>query len=258
MLGGRRNAAYHPCMNTLVPSKVPLGAAVENWIAPEPPVWERREGQYARLEPLNAETHAALLYQAYAGHDAVWDYLPYGPFSSASQYHRWVRDHGGRDDPHFYAIKNLESGNWEGVASYLRIAPEAGSIEVGHINYSPALQRTRAATEAMYLMMSWAFEAGYRRYEWKCNALNAGSRRAAQRLGFSYEGVFRQAGVVKGHNRDTAWFAAIDSEWPALKEAYAAWLSPSNFDAEAQQRESLGDMTRLVRVAEDPSLPVKR
>lgn len=245
-------------MNTSVSSDLPLGTVVENWSAPPRPQWDSREGTYARLEPLNAETHAALLHRSYAGHDQVWDYLPYGPFSSASQYHRWVRDRAAQDDPQFYAIKNLETGNWEGVASYLRISPEAGSIEVGHLSFSPALQRTRAATEAMYLMMSWAFDSGYRRYEWKCNALNLASRRAAQRFGFSYEGVFRQAMVVKGRNRDTAWFAAINTEWPALKEAYAAWLSPANFDAEGRQRESLGDMTRLVRAAEDPALPQHR
>jgi RimJ/RimL family protein N-acetyltransferase len=165
-----------------------------------------------------------------------------------------VRDHAGQPDPFFYAVRNAESGSWEGVASFLRVNPQAGSIEVGHINYAPALQRTRAGTEAMYLMMRWAFEAGYRRYEWKCNALNLGSRRAAQRLGFSYEGVFRQAAVIKGRNRDTAWFAAIDSEWPALREAFEAWLSPSNFDADGQQKERLGDLTRLVRVASDPAL----
>lgn len=232
----------------------PLGTPVPDWTPPPKPDWDVREGAHVRLERLNADAHAALLYRAYAGHDAVWDYMPYGPFFSAAQYHRWVRDHAGLDDPCFYAIKNLQTGNWEGVASYLRIAPEAGSIEVGHISFSPALQRTVAATEAMYLMMAWAFEAGYRRYEWKCNALNLASRRAAQRLGLSYEGVFRQATVVKGRNRDTAWFAAIDSEWPALKEAYTAWLSPSNFDSAGCQRESLGDMTRLVRVMDDPTL----
>ncbi|KEJ89070.1 GNAT family N-acetyltransferase [Sulfitobacter donghicola] len=240
-------------MNRNTPLDASLGAPVANWSEPPRPQTAPLVGAYAYLEPLSAEAHAALLHRAYVGQDHVWDYLPYGPFSSASQYHRWVRDQEALDDPWFYAIKNLETGSWEGVASYLRISPEAGSIEVGHINFSPALQRTRAATEAMYLMMAWAFESGYRRYEWKCNALNLGSRRAAQRLGFSYEGVFRQAGVVKGRNRDTAWFAAIDAEWPALKEAYAAWLSPSNFDADNRQKESLGDMTRLVRVAEDPA-----
>ena len=231
-----------------------LGACVPNWSPPSAPAGAVLTGRYAHLEPLSAETHAALLYRAYEGGDHVWDYMPYGPFSSASQYHRWVRDHAGQPDPFFYAIRNLQTDQWEGVASYLRIAPEAGSIEVGHINFSPALQRTPAATEAMYLMMKWAFDAGYRRYEWKCNALNAGSRRAAQRRGLSFEGVFRQAAVVKGRNRDTAWFAAIDAEWPALKEAFEAWLSPSNFDSFGAQLERLGDLTRLVRVATDPTL----
>ncbi len=254
-LGVRQDEAYQSGMSTYSQTNAPLGLLVENWTAPPVPNWDMVKGNYVHLERLNAEDHAALLYRSFAEHDEVWDYMAYGPFSSASQYYRWVRDNAALDDPHFYAIKNLETGNWEGVASYLRIAPEAGSIEVGHINLSPALQRTRAATEAMYLMMSWVFDAGYRRYEWKCNALNLKSRSAAQRLGFSYEGVFRQAMVSKGRNRDTAWFAAIDTEWPALKEAYAAWLSPSNFDAEGRQRESLGDMTRLVRVSEDPALP---
>ena len=233
---------------------VPSGAKVTDWQPPMRPDGVALHGQYAQLERLSAEKHAALLFRAYAGIDAVWDYMPYGPFSSASQYHRWVRDMAAQDDPMFYAIQNLETGQWEGVASYLRINPVAGSIEMGHINFSPTLQRTRAATEAMYLMIGWAFEAGYRRFEWKCNALNVGSRRAAERLGLSFEGVFRQAAVVKGHNRDTAWFAAIDAEWPALKEAFAAWLSPTNFDAQGQQLERLGDMTSLVRATSDPSL----
>ena len=140
------------------------------------------------------------------------------------------------------------------MASYLRVDPEMGSIELGHINFSPALQRTRAATDAMFLMMQWAFDVGYRRFEWKCNALNHPSRRAAERLGFSFEGVFRQAAVVKGRNRDTAWFAAIDADWPALKAAYDAWLTPNNFDTEGRQHERLGDLTALVRVSKDPSL----
>ncbi len=232
----------------------PLGALLENWTPPPVPDQNVLTGAFAELAPLSAEDHAALLYRAFAGHDDIWDYMPNGPFSSASQYHRWVRDHEGKADPFFYAIRNLETDHWEGVASFLRITPEAGSIEVGYISFSPALQRTRAATEAMYLMMKWAFEAGYRRYEWKCNALNHPSRVAAQRLGFSFEGVFRQAAVVKGRNRDTAWFAIIDAEWPALKEAFDAWLAPSNFDADGQQRERLGDLTRLVRVSSDPAL----
>ena len=201
-----------------------------------------------------AERHAALLFRAYAGQDHVWEYLPYGPFSSSSQYHRWVRETEADQAVEFLAVKNRVSGAYEGVASFLRIAPAAGSIEVGHINFSPALQNTRAATEALYLMMAWAFDSGYRRFEWKCDALNKGSRRAAQRLGLSYEGVFRQAAVVKGRNRDTAWFAAIDAEWPALKEAFRVWLAASNFDPDGRQNERLSDLTRLVRAADDPSL----
>lgn len=228
---------------------------VPNWTPPPVPDGVTAfEGAFCRLEPLEAERHAALLYRSYVGHDHVWDYMPYGPFSSAAQYHRWVREMEKDPGLQFYAIQNLESGAYEGVASYLRIEPTAGSIELGHINFSPALQQTRAGTEALFIMMRWAFEVGYRRFEWKCNALNIPSRRAAQRLGLSYEGIFRQAGVVKGRNRDTAWFAAIDSDWPALKEAFSAWLHPGNFGQDGQQRERLADMTQLVRVADDPGV----
>ena len=154
----------------------------------------------------------------------------------------------------FFVLRDAATDKPGGIASYLRITPEAGSIEVGHICISPSMQRGAAATEAMFLMMDWAFRAGYRRYEWKCNALNIPSRRAAQRLGFSYEGIFRNHMIVKGRNRDTAWFSVIDSDWPALSEAYRIWLSPTNFDAKGQQRERLYDLTRLVRTASDPIL----
>lgn len=232
----------------------PIGAPVVGWTPPPRPDGASLKGKYARLERLDPTDHAALLFRAYESNDDVWDYMPYGPFSSSAQYHRWVKDMAGLDDPFFYAIQDLETGQWGGVASLLRINPDAGSIEVGHINFSPALQRTRAATEAMFLIMKWVFEAGYRRYEWKCDALNLRSRSAAERLGFSYEGVFRQATIVKRRNRDTAWFAAIDAEWPALKEAFSAWLAPANFDAAGQQKERLADMTQLVRVSSDPAL----
>lgn len=231
-----------------------LGEVVQGWSVPTRPDAPVLLGKYARLELLNADSHAAEIHRANSVDDAIWDFLPYGPYTSAAGYHRWVRDHTATDDPVFYAIKNLETGHFEGVASYLRINPEAGSIEVGHINYAKPLQRSRAATEAMYLMMKWAYEAGYRRYEWKCNSLNMGSRRAAERLGFSYEGIFRQALISKGRNRDTAWYASIDSEWPALKSAFSTWLAPENFDAEGRQKESLSDLTRLVRVVDDPAL----
>ncbi|MCZ4354331.1 GNAT family protein [Roseovarius aestuarii] len=231
----------------------PVGPSLPDWTPPPAPTGLTVEGQYVRLEPLDADAHAALLYRAFQGHDAVWDYMPAGPFASSSQFHRWMREATSTDGIVFHAIFDKETGKYGGLASYLRIKPGAGSIEVGYIAMSPQLQRTRAATESMYLMMQWAFEAGYRRYEWKCDALNAPSRRAAQRLGLSYEGVFRQATVVKGRNRDTAWFAAIDSEWPALNEAFRLWLDPSNFDNSGRQISALSDLTRLVRPGSDPS-----
>ena len=232
----------------------PRGPRVENWTVPPPPDGAVMEGRYVRLEPLSAEAHAALLFRAYDGHDWVWDYMPSGPFASAAQFHRWMRETTADEDLLFYAIFDKETRKFGGFASYLRVKPGAGSIEVGYIAMAPQLQRTRAATEAIYVMMKWAFEAGYRRFEWKCDALNQPSRRAAQRLGLSYEGVFRQATVVKGRNRDTAWFATIDGEWPALDEAFRLWLDPSNFDAQGRQNSALSDLTRLVRVANDPGL----
>lgn len=232
----------------------PLGEPVPNWTPPAAPEGAVLQGQYSRLNPLSADAHAALLHRAFDGHTALWDYMPYGPFSSAAQYHKWVQKTVSDPSHLFYTITDLDQGLVGGVASYLRIAPEAGSIELGNICLSPGLQGRRAATEAFYLMMKWAFDAGYRRFEWKCNALNRPSRAAAQRLGFNYEGTFRQALVVKGRNRDTAWFAVIDKDWPALDQAFRVWLDPANFDASGQQREKLSDLTRLVRIANDPTL----
>ena len=233
----------------------PVGSLLPDWAVPLHPDKAVIEGEWCRLEPLDPARHAASLYAAnMLDEDGLnWTYLPYGPFSSAVEYTSWMRQVCLGKDPLFFAM--IESSTQEalGVASYLRIKPECGSIEVGHINYSPRLQRTRAATEAMFLMMEHAFELGYRRYEWKCHALNAPSRMAAQRLGFSFEGIFRQATVVKGRNRDTAWFSIIDSEWPMLKEAYASWLSPTNFDEEGKQRVRLSDLTRPILKAVFPS-----
>lgn len=231
-----------------------MGAEVADFRPPPHPAGLVLEGHWARLEPLDALTHAADLHSAFAPDDSIWDYLPYGPFGGAAAYHRWAKDRESSFDPVFLAIRDKETGQWAGVASYLRIDPANGVIEVGHLCFAPALQRSRAATEAMYLMMAWAFGAGYRRYEWKCNALNMPSRRAAQRLGFSFEGVFRQHMIIKGHNRDSAWFSVIDSEWPGLEEAFRVWLSPANFDDHGQQRERLSDLTRLVRAGSDPAL----
>lgn len=232
------------------------GELVANWKVPPRPGDEVFEGRYVRLEPLNADRHAADIHRANSqdADGVIWKYLPYGPFSSVSGYHHWVRDNTAAGDPHFFAVIDTATGHAGGVMSLMRIAPEVGSTEVGHINLAPEIQRTPGATEAIYLLMQWAFESGYRRFEWKCDASNRRSRRSAERFGFSYEGVFRQHVISKGRNRDTAWFAAIDKEWPALKEAYQAWLSPSNFDEDGMQVESLADMTQLVRVSSDPVL----
>jgi len=229
------------------------GKLLPDWTPPPRPGGVM-EGARVRLEPLDADAHAADLFGAFGGHDALWDYMAYGPFPSASAYHRWVRDAQSKDDPVFFDIRRRVTGHAEGVAAFLRITPEMGVIELGHICLSPTLQKGVAATEAFVLMMSWAFEAGYRRFEWKCDALNLPSRRAAQRLGFSFEGIFRNHLIIKGRNRDTAWFSVIDSEWPALREAFGFWLSPANFDPLGHQRERLSDLTRLVRGAADPAL----
>jgi RimJ/RimL family protein N-acetyltransferase len=231
-----------------------LGAGVRGWTPPPRPDVAELVGRHVTLERFNADRHAADLHRAYQGHDALWDYMPYGPFASSAAYHRWGKDFGSGDDPLFYVLRDAASGHCGGVASFMRITPEHGVIEVGGICIAPELAQSRAWTEGMFLMMEWAFDAGYRRYEWKCNALNMPSRRAAQRLGFSYEGIFRQMMVIKGRNRDTAWFSVIDSEWPALRAAFEAWLDPANFDAAGRQKERLSDLTRLVRRVSDPGL----
>lgn len=228
-----------------------IGAPVHDWHAPPRPMRAELSGRYVRLEPLS-RAHAGELFAAFEGADAVWSFLPYGPFATEESYADWIDSATSGDDPLFFALRDLSSARVAGVASFLRIQPEAGSIELGHIALSPALQQSRAATEAWFLMMDWAFTAGYRRFEWKCDARNLTSRRAAERLGLSYEGTFRQATVVKGHNRDTAWFAAIDGEWPALRAAFARWLDPGNFDAEGRQRESLSALTLPLLAAVDP------
>lgn len=241
-------------MTDLSPSGAPLGDPVPGWTPPPRPGPEAMEGRWARLERLDPQRHAPEVHAANSASDAVWDYLPYGPFGSEGEWGAWAEGFGGSQDPLFYAIRDLGTGQAAGVASYLRIDPAMGSIEVGHICLAPSLQRTPAATEALFLMMAWAFEAGYRRFEWKCNALNLPSRRAAERLGLSYEGTFRQAAVIKGRNRDTAWFAAIDKEWPALRGAVAAWLASRNFDEAGRQRVALSALTRPVLAARDPLL----
>ena len=228
-----------------------FGTPLPDWVAPPAPDATLLEGRYARLERLE-ERHAHALFRANAADDAIWDYLPYGPFPSEVGYIRWVKDMAALSDPYFFTVIDRETGAPGGVMSYLRITPAIGTIELGHICLSPQLQRSRAATEAMVLLMSWAFGSGYRRFEWKCDALNKGSRRAAQRMGFSWEGIFRQAAVVKGRNRDTAWFAMTDGDWRCLKPAWEAWLDPGNFDEEGRERVSLRELTTPCRVASDP------
>jgi RimJ/RimL family protein N-acetyltransferase len=202
-------------------------------------------GRYCTVERLNPAKHGRELFNADSlePSDVSWTYLSYGPFSSEESYLSWLQSQSEKADPLFFSILEPISGRAIGLASYLRIEPSHGSIEVGHLKFSPVMQRTCAATEAMYLMMARAFEGGYRRYEWKCDALNAGSRAAAQRLGFSYEGTFRQATVYKGRNRDTAWFSVIDKDWPAVKGALEQWLSPTNFDGHGGQKVALSSLT---------------
>jgi RimJ/RimL family protein N-acetyltransferase len=202
-------------------------------------------GRYCWLEPLDVERHGQQLWDAYAldTDHRNWTYLSHGPYRSMSDFAAWARGASSSLDPLFFAIVE-PVGRATGVAAYLRISPGAGAIEVGHIHMSPLLQRTPAATEAMFLMMKAAFDLGYRRYEWKCDALNAPSRAAAERLGFTFEGTFRQALVYKGRNRDTAWYSIIDKEWPRLRAAFERWLSPDNFDGEGRQRTRLSELTR--------------
>lgn len=222
-----------------------IGMPLEGWKPPPAPAREPIAGRFCRLEPLDADRHAADLHAANAldvpGRN--WTYLPYGPFDDVQAYSAWVRASAAGNDPLFFAILPTERATACGVASYLRVASAIGSIEVGHINFSPLLSRTPAATEAMYLMMKRVFELGYRRYEWKCDSLNAPSRAAAQRLGFSFEGIFRNAAVYKSRSRDTAWYAVIEEDWPALDAAFLAWLAPGNFDANGRQRRRLAEMT---------------
>jgi len=200
------------------------------------------DGTSIDLVPLDADRDGGAIYEATRGaeHDALWTYLFDGPFANRAAFDASMRRMAASEDPLYYAIVDRASRHAVGRAALMRIVPEHRVIEVGSILYTPPLQRTRGATEAMYLLARYVFdELGYRRYEWKCNALNAASRSAALRLGFTFEGVFRQHMIVKGKSRDTAWYSMIDAEWPARKARLERWLSPENFDANGQQRTSL-------------------
>lgn len=223
-----------------------------DWSPPPYPPHAELRGRYATLEPLS-HAHIPELWAAHENASEVWRYIPAGPFESQAALGAWVDQVRILPDPMQFAVR-MEDGRIGGTLSLLRISPAAGSIEVGYIVFTPCLQGTRDATEAVYLTIKWAFEAGYRRFEWKCDAANLPSRQAAERFGLSFEGIFRQAAVVKGRNRDTAWYAAIDAEWPALRVAYEAWLDPANFDAKGQQTQRLSDLTAPILVTRDPAL----
>lgn len=227
----------------------PIGAPLPGWTKRPRPERTDMEGRLVRLAPLDPELHGDLLYAPNMadGAGVDWTYLPYGPFETAQEYRTWLDGVAAQDDPLFFTIVDQATRTPVGLLSYLRIDPANGVIEIGHIKLGRAVQRSAGATEAIFLMMKRAFdELGYRRFEWKCNALNAPSRRAAARFGFTFEGVFRQAIVVKGRNRDTAWYSIIDAEWPRVKAAFELWLEPANFDEAGRQRRSLADIRAAI------------
>ena len=221
------------------PTELPVGPAVDAAPALFPGT-VTLPGRTGTVERLSAGRHSAALWAAMRGHDTIWTYLPPGPFSDQAAFDAYIGECEQNKERIFYAV--LDAGSRAvGIMSLMEIRPAMRVIEVGNIVYSPALQRTPLATEAQYLIARYAFETlGYRRYEWKCNALNAASKRAAERFGFTYEGLFRQHMIVKGRSRDTAWFSILDSEWPARKAAFERWLAPENFDMDGRQKTKLG------------------
>ncbi|ALK33203.1 GNAT family N-acetyltransferase [Burkholderia plantarii] len=223
----------------------PIGPAVEGWTARALPAAVTLEGRYCRLEPLDAARHADDLAAAYLGapDGRDWTYLFVGPFASVEAYRSFAESAARSTDPRHYAVIDRATGRAVGTLALMRQDPAHGVIEVGSVTFSPDLKRTPLSTEAQYLLMAYAFDTlGYRRYEWKCDSLNAPSRHAAERLGFSFEGIFRQAIVYKGRSRDTAWYSIIDTEWPRVKRALDRWLAPENFDADGRQRRSLAEL----------------
>lgn len=224
-----------------MPDSLPIGHEIA-WTPAKPPERAPLRGSHVLLRPVSADDADALYPVSHEpdGDPAIWTYLPYGPFESPDALRAMLAAFAQSDDTLFFTLAGLPDDRPLGIASYLRIKPEWGSIEIGHIWFGVPLQRTTAATEAIYLLMRHAFdELGYRRFEWKCNALNAASRRAAERFGFTYEGVFRNHMVIKGRNRDTAWYAITVEDWPAIRQGYGRWLAPDNFDADGRQRRSL-------------------
>lgn len=225
----------------------PIGFPVENFIAPARPSFNRLLGNFVRVEPISMD-HLSSLYSAFSvdSKGENWTYMPYGPFTDLDEFTNWAKSTCFGEDPKFYTIFLDDSP--AGLASYLRIEPKTGCIEIGHIHLSSLLQRTRAGTEALLLMIDWVFSAGYRRLEWKCDVLNAPSRHAAQRLGFSFEGIFRQATMYKSRNRDTAWYAITDQEWSHLERAYQIWKQEDNFNQEGRELKKLSELTSGILV----------
>lgn len=220
----------------------PIGPPVEGFTERQRPQRVALAGRYCRVTPIDVERDAAALFDAYmqAADGRDWTYLSQERPADIVSCQKYLTMIAASSDPLHYAIVDLASERAVGTAALMRIEPVHGVIEIGYITFSPRLKKTRAGTEAMYLLMRYAFdELGYRRYEWKCDSLNAHSRAAAIRYGFRFEGIFRQAIVYKGRNRDTAWFSIIDKEWPQLRAAFQAWLSPENFDATGEQRRAL-------------------
>ncbi len=226
----------------------PIGKPIDNWKGCKYPDADLLSGSYCQLRRLNIADHGASLYESLSIPDSerLWTYLSYGPFEEFDSYKAWLTSCTKSTDPLFYAILDKKGNNVLGIMSYLRITEKVGVLEIGHILFSQKLQRTSMATEAIYLMLKYAFdELGYRRVEWKCDSLNALSTKAAKRLGFKYEGEFAKATIYKNRNRDTKWFAIVDSEWAVLKLAYQAWLHPSNFDELGAQKRSLQEFIQL-------------
>lgn len=210
-----------------------------NWRAPDYPSHDPIDGRWARLEPLDPARHAADLAHAFTAADALWTYLPAEPPRDDAAWLALLTELTTRPATLAFAVRDLRLDQVTGFLTIMDIRPAHGVAEIGWVGFSPLLQRTPAATEAVFLLLKRLFDAGYRRVEWKCDADNGASRRAAARFGFGYEGVFRQHMVRKGRNRDTAWFAMLDGDWPARADAFAAWLSPDNFDADGRQRSAL-------------------
>lgn len=221
----------------------PVGPVVDPLPPGTKPDLRPLHGRWVRLDPVNVARHAQSLFHSFDGKDPdgdVWTWMPYGPFTDLDQFSTWLKDREASRDPWFYAIINRKTGEACGMGSFMRADAVNGVIEIGHIWFSPALQQTREATEAIYLMIRHAFDdLGVRRLEWKCDALNKPSQAAAKRFGFTFEGIFRQHLIVKGRNRDTAWFSMLDKDWPACRAGFEAWLAESNFDEQGRQKAKL-------------------